>query len=90
MSLYYFQPGKGVKQLLLRVKHCRRSEHAFDKTHILYISSVFSRLILKAEVGSNYDKYSLKKIVTLTSVGYSGLHQWQSDTAYPYKYKWYL
>ena len=36
MSLYYFQPGKDVKQLLLSVKHCRPSQHAFDKTHILY------------------------------------------------------
>ena len=34
MSLY-FQPGKGIKQLLLIVKHCWQSEHAFDKTHIL-------------------------------------------------------
>ena len=26
-----------------------------------------------------------KGIVILTSVGYSGLDQWQSDTAYPYE-----
>ena len=40
MSLYCFQPGKGVKQLLLSVKHSRPSEHAIDKTHIL--NPVFS------------------------------------------------
>ena len=40
MSLYYFQPGKGAKQLLLSVKNCRPLEHAFDKTHSL--NPVFS------------------------------------------------
>ena len=35
-----FQPGKVIKQLLLHVKHCRPSEHAFDKTDIL--NPVFS------------------------------------------------
>ena len=35
MSLYYFQPGKDVKQLLSSMKPCRPSEHAFNKTHNL-------------------------------------------------------
>jgi len=80
MSLY-FQPAKNCKQLIFNAKHCgRQSELSLDETHI-----IFAKIFFKSRIKNQLRQYFKQTISILISVGYSGLHQWQSDTAFRYK-----
>ena len=86
MNLYYFQPGKGIKQLLLSVKHCRPSEHALGKTQC------FLQINFKTRSWNQLRQIFKKKRITifplLDTVGFINDNQIQplpiSGTSYQY------
>ena len=85
---FLFSTRKRYQTITLSVKHCMPTEYVFDKTHILNLMFSEDFKNLKPEVESITAIYiSKKRIVIFTSVGFSGLHQWQSDSVSPYK--WY-